>query len=154
MERMLIGEVARKACVRPSAIRYYESVGLLPQPDRINGRRRYGSDVLELLGAVRIAQQAGFTVAEARTLLHGFSPDTPPSARWRVLANYKLPEIEALIARAVGMQRLLERGLRCECLRPEDCDLLGGDDPGSGEAASSENKGALIGAERAQHRGE
>ncbi len=127
MEGLTIGEIARRAGVRPSAIRYYERVGLLPQPHRVNGRRRYGDDVLELLTAVKIAQRAGFTVAEARTLLHDFSPDTPPSARWQVLAREKLPEIEALINRAIEMRRLLRRGLRCECLRLEDCDLVSAD---------------------------
>lgn len=127
MEGLSIGEIARRAGVRPSAIRYYESVGLLPQPYRVNGRRRYGDDVLELLAAVKIAQRAGFTVAEARTLLHDFSPDTPPSARWQVLAREKLPEIEALISRAIEIRRLLRRGLRCECLRLEDCDLVSAD---------------------------
>ncbi len=125
MEEMSIGEVARRAGVRTSALRYYESVGVLPAPRRVNGRRRYEGEVLDLLAIVRVAQQAGFTVAEIRTLLHGFSADTPPSARWRALATRKLPEVEALVERAQGMKRLLERGLRCDCLRLEDCELVG-----------------------------
>ncbi len=125
MEEVSIGEVARRAGVRTSALRYYESVGVLPTPRRVNGQRRYDGEVLDLLAIVRVAQQAGFTVAEIRTLLHGFSADTPPSARWRALASRKLPEIEALIERALGMKRLLERGLRCDCLRLEDCELVG-----------------------------
>ena len=125
MEGMSIGEVAERAGVRPSALRYYESVGVLPPPERVNGRRRYGGEVLEQLAVVRVAQQAGFTVAEIRALLHGFSADTPPSARWRALAREKLPEVEALVEHALGMKRLLERGLRCECMRLEDCVLVG-----------------------------
>ncbi len=125
---MTIGEVAGKAGVRPSAIRYYESVGVLPKPERVNGRRRYGGellrDVLDRLAVVRVAQQAGFTVAEIRSLLHEFSADAPPSERWRVLAREKLTEVEALIEHAEGMKRVLERGLGCECLRIEDCALL------------------------------
>jgi MerR family redox-sensitive transcriptional activator SoxR len=58
-------------------------------------------------------------------VLDGFSEDTPPSERWRVLAREKLPEVEALVERALGMKNLLERGLRCECLRLEDCALIG-----------------------------
>ncbi len=45
MESMSIGEVARSAGVRPSALRYYEGVGLLPPPERANGRRRYGGEL-------------------------------------------------------------------------------------------------------------
>ena len=123
-----IGEVARRAGVRPSKLRYYEGVGLLPSPERTNGRRRYEGvvlrEVLDRLAVVRVAQQAGFTISEVRRLLDEFSEDTPPSERWRVLAREKLPEVEAQIGRARGMKRLLERGLECECLRIEDCDFL------------------------------
>ena len=127
---MSIGEVARQAGVRPSALRYYEGIGLLPRPERENGRRRYEGEVLrevlDRLAVVRVAQLAGFTIDEIGVLLDGFSEDIPPSERWRVLASEKLPEIEALVERALSMKQLLERGLRCECLRLEDCDLIDG----------------------------
>ncbi len=123
-----IGEVASVAGIRPSALRYYESVGVLPRPGRNNGRRSYEgkvlTEVLDRLSVVRVARQAGFTLAEIRTLLDGFSEDTPPSERWRLLAQDKLPEVEALVERALGMKRLLEKGLRCECLSLEECDLV------------------------------
>src|SRR5215210_6906917 len=126
---MSIGQVASRAGVRPSALRYYESVGLLPPPERKNGRRRYDGEVLrevlDRLAVVRVAQQAGFTISEIRMLLDGFAEDTPPSERWRVLAQAKLPEVEALVERALGMKELLERGLRCECLSIDDCALIG-----------------------------
>src|SRR3712207_6466465 len=129
MGNMSIGEVAQRAGVRPSALRYYESIGMLPTPERESGRRRYDGEmlreVLDRLAVVRVAQQAGFTISEIRMLLDGFSEDTPPPERWRVLAREKLPEIEALMERALGMKNLLERGLRCECLRLEDCALIG-----------------------------
>jgi MerR family transcriptional regulator, redox-sensitive transcriptional activator SoxR len=129
VESMSIGEVASRAGVRPSALRYYEGVGLLPPPERANGRRRYDGEllreVLDRLEVVRVAQQAGFTISEIRTLLDGFSEDTPPSERWRVLAQDKLPEVEALVERVLSMKDLLERGLRCECLGLEECSLLG-----------------------------
>ena len=124
MESMSIGEVAQQAGVRPSALRYYEAIGLLPQPERANRRRRYDGEVLDRLAVIRVAQQAGFTINEIGMLLNGFSEDTPPSERWRVLAREKLPEIEALVKRALGMKQLLERGLRCECLRLEDCEVI------------------------------
>ena len=128
MESMTIGEVARSTGVRPSALRYYEGVGLLPPPERENGRRRYDGEVLrevlDRLAVVRVAQQAGFTISEIWTLLDGFSEDFPPSERWRLMAREKLPEVEALVGRALGMKDLLERGLRCECLSLEDCALV------------------------------
>lgn len=133
MESMGIGAVANRAGVRPSALRYYERIGLLPRPGRENGRRRYDGEALrealDRLAVVRVAQQAGFTISEIRTLLDGFSDDTPPSERWRVLARDKLPEVEALVERALGMKDILERGLRCECMRLEECALVGKEAP-------------------------
>lgn len=121
MEALSIGEVARRAGVRPSTLRYYESVGLLPVPGRVHGHRRYDPDVIQLLAVLRIAQQAGFTVAEMRLLVAGFSSDTPASARWQLLASKKLQEVEELIAHAQQVKLLLERLLQCGCLRLEDC---------------------------------
>jgi len=88
----------------------------------------------------RLAKQAGFTLAEIRTLLRGFSPRTSPSKRWHVLARKKLPEVEALIARAHTMKRLLEEGLHCGCLRLEDCALLAS---GSGPSTESPSRASL-----------
>jgi MerR family redox-sensitive transcriptional activator SoxR len=120
---LTIGDVARQVGLRTSALRYYESVGVLPPPKRVNGRRLFGPDVVRLLDTVRFAQQAGFTVAEIRTLFHGFGADVPPSARWRELATRKLEELDALVARAERMRRALQAGMRCGCLRIEDCEL-------------------------------
>jgi len=120
---LTISAVARRAGVRPSAIRYYESMGLVPAPPRVNGRRRYGLDVLPRLALIAAAQQMGFTIAEIKTLLHGFAPETPAAARWHALAEHKLPEVEALIARAHAMKRLIEESLRCGCLSLEECAL-------------------------------
>jgi MerR family redox-sensitive transcriptional activator SoxR len=133
VESMGIGAVANRAGVRPSALRYYERIGLLPRPGRENGRRRYDGEALrealDRLAVVRVAQQAGFTISEIRTLLDGFSDDTPPSERWRDLARDKLPEVEALVERALGMKDILERGLRCECMSLEECALVGKEAP-------------------------
>jgi MerR family redox-sensitive transcriptional activator SoxR len=124
MEELAIGEVARQAGIRPSALRYYESIGLMPAPQRRNGRRRYDESTVQMLKVVQLAQQAGFTVAEIQTLLHGFAPDTPPAARWDPLARQKLQELDALIERAQHMKRILETGLHCGCLRLEDCAVV------------------------------
>ena len=121
MEELAIGEVARRAGIRPSALRYYESIGLMPAPKRVSGRRRYDESTVQMLKVIQLAQQAGFTVAEIQTLLHGFAPDTPPAARWQPLAQQKIAELDALIVRAQQMKFILENGLNCGCLRLEDC---------------------------------
>ncbi len=124
IEELAIGEVARRAGIQPSALRYYERIGLMPAPKRVSGRRRYGEDTVQMLKVVQLAQSAGFTVAEIQTLLHGFAPDTPPAARWQPLARQKLSELDALITHVQQMKRVLEKGLNCGCLRLEDCAVV------------------------------
>jgi MerR family transcriptional regulator, redox-sensitive transcriptional activator SoxR len=121
---MTIGEVAQKVDLAPSTLRYWESVGILPAPQRVSGQRRYDEQVFQRVAIIRIAQEAGFNVGEIRTLLHGFARNIPPSARWKALASAKLDEIEAQIARAEAMKRVLREGLECDCLRLEECALL------------------------------
>ena len=121
---MAIGDVARVAGVRPSTIRYYERRGLLPAPPRSGGKRRYDARVLQLLRVIEVSKHAGFSLREIQQLLHGFDPRTPPSLRWQALAQGKLREVDALIARAQGMRALLARGLECGCLTLEDCRVL------------------------------
>ncbi|HLJ33387.1 MAG TPA: MerR family transcriptional regulator, partial [Ktedonobacteraceae bacterium] len=85
-EELTIGEVARKAGIRTSTLRYYESVGLLPEPRRVyGGHRRYDASIFELLAILRLAQQADFTIAEMRLLVTGFPSETPASERWQLL---------------------------------------------------------------------
>ncbi|MBX3065321.1 MAG: MerR family transcriptional regulator [Anaerolineae bacterium] len=119
-----IGDIAQRAGVNTSTIRYYESMGLLPAPKRINGHRRYSTDALQMLHMIGFAQKAGFTLSEIKTLFQDFDPNTPAGERWRTLANQKLLEIDALIQRAQQMKELLEVGMQCGCLRLEDCRIV------------------------------
>lgn len=122
MRGMAVGEVARKAGLAASAIRYYEKSGLLPKPPRVSGQRRYDPAILGRLAVIRVALDAGFTIAEARAFLTGFDTGTKPSARWRILAARKLVEVEAQMERAKRMKTLLESSFRCGCPRIEDCE--------------------------------
>ncbi len=121
MGGMAIGEVARRAGVRPSALRYYEKIGLLPRPQRIGGRRRYESRVLEHLAVIRVAKRAGFRVDEIKHLFHGFSHGLPAFRRWHIVAQRKIAEIEEVIVRAKQTKRLLQEADRCKCLSLEAC---------------------------------
>ncbi len=118
---MRIGVLAKAAGVSVPAIRYYESIGLLPTPVRVNGRRRYDARVLRRLTVIAAAQSMGFTIAEIAMLFHGFSADTPASARWHALAAEKYAQIDALIRRAEGMKRMLEAVSRCDCPTLDIC---------------------------------
>ena len=125
-EQLTIGEVANRAGLRTSTLRWYERVGLLEPPVRVSGQRRYGQDVLQHLSVIQVAQEAGFTIAEIKVLLHGFAEDVAPSARWRAMAEQKLPQVDLLIERANAMKRLLEEGLNCGCLNFEECVIVAG----------------------------
>lgn len=129
MRALSIGEVARRTGIRPSALRYYEEAGVLSPPARVSGRRCYDADVIRRIGLLKFAQQAGFTLQEISTLFHGFSAETPLSARWRSLARGKLHELDVLADRVRRMQRALELSLKCGCVRIEDCSLSPADVP-------------------------
>jgi MerR family redox-sensitive transcriptional activator SoxR len=122
MRELSIGEVARRAGLAASALRYYEKAGLLPAPPRRSRQRRYPEAVLGRVYLVQLALDAGFTIRETRTLLAGFSAQTPPAARWRALAARKLEEIDAMMERAQRMKALLQSSFRCRCPRLEDCE--------------------------------
>jgi MerR family redox-sensitive transcriptional activator SoxR len=123
MAHLTIGEVARRTQIRASTLRYYEHKGLLPIPRRIHGQRRYDEDIVQQVAVIKLAQQAGFTIAEIGMLLHSFPADTPLSARWHVLAQQKLGEIEARLIRLQTMKHLLEAGIQCGCTQLSECDL-------------------------------
>ena len=120
MMELGIGEVARRAGLRTSAIRYYESIALLPPPQRIGGQRRYDPAVVERLAFIQTAQRLGFSLDEIRTLFADGAA-TPLAARWRDLAARKVAEVDRAIAQALAMKRRLNRGLGCGCPTVDDC---------------------------------
>lgn len=123
MKTYSIGEIAKRTGLRTSALRYYEEAGILPAAARSAGRRFYDADAIRRIDVLRFAQQAGFTLDEIKILLRGFGVDTPLSARWQSLARAKLAELDALAKRIKRMKRALELGLKCGCVRIEDCSL-------------------------------
>src|ERR671925_582406 len=116
-----IGEIAGAADVAPSKIRYYERIGLLPEPERVSGQRRYDRSVLERLALIDVGQRAGLSLDEVRELFDAGSE--PISANLRELAARKLPAVEALIVRAEGMREWLRRAEACTCETVHECGL-------------------------------
>jgi len=121
MAGLRIGEVAERSGIAPSAIRYYESEGLLPRPARRSGWRVYDEAILDQLGLIELAKRAGFTMTEIKKLLAGFSRRTPPGERWRALTQAKLAELDERIAEAERMKRVLHSVTRCQCPTLADC---------------------------------
>ncbi len=118
---MTIGEVAAKATIATSAIRYYERSGLLKQPLRKNGRRVYSEGVLHQLVIIEFAKETGFTLSEIKLLLHGFPENTPASARWKKMAREKIHELDVALAKTKAMRDMLEAMTSCRCRKLEQC---------------------------------
>jgi len=114
MRGLSIGEVARRASLRPSTIRYYEKFGLLAEPERKSGQRRYDRRILERLAIIRFAKHVGFKVAEIKQLLDGID-GRPPPKRWRNMAKQKRAEVDDIIGRAIAIRKLLDNTLRQKC---------------------------------------
>jgi MerR family redox-sensitive transcriptional activator SoxR len=121
MADLSIGDVARRAGMRTSALRYYEDAGILPRAARINGQRRYSEELVNLIEVARFARSVGFSLAEIKRLFSGMQGRKDLRAQWRPLARAKLEELDGVIARARRMKKAIESGLRCGCIRVEDC---------------------------------
>jgi MerR family mercuric resistance operon transcriptional regulator len=111
-----IGELSRRTRCNIETIRYYERIGLLPQPRRTQGRsRRYDSDDVARLRFIRRARQLGFTLDEVRVLIKLAEADGGNvSAEARKLAAPHVAGIRAKIAILREMERVLSAVL-CEC---------------------------------------
>jgi len=121
---LTIGQLANQFGLKTSAIRYYERVGVLPEPDREHGQRRYGPDTVRRLEVLEIAKRAGFTLDEARLLLQRTDAGTPAFESLRELATRKLPEIDALIQRAQEIRTWLLTATDCSCTTLDVCALF------------------------------
>lgn len=119
-----IGEVARRAGVRPSAIRYYEEVGLLAEPPRVGGKRRYDEGVIRCLANIEGAKRAGFTIGQMRSYFRCSQSGEDAQGCHRALVRRKLEEVEGSISRLQQARDLLESALRHECGSVEECASL------------------------------
>ena len=121
---LTIGQVAERAGIRVSHIRYSEEVGVLPAAERVSGQRRYSEDVLHCLSIIDVAQRAGLTLDEIRHLTGPDNRSNDASVRIRELAERKLPDIDALIERAQAVRRWLELAQTCDCASVDVCALF------------------------------
>ena len=121
---LTIGQVATRVGLNTSAIRYYERNGILPAPDRVSGQRRYTEATVERLRVLDVAKRAGFTLDEAKILLATIDGGTPAHEELQALATRKLPEVNALIARAEAMRDWLTTATGCDCDTFDVCALF------------------------------
>ena len=133
-----IGEVARRAGMATSALRYYESKGLVQGERTAGGQRRYPRSVLRRLAFVRAAQNVGLSLEEVRSALDGL-PDgrTPTPAEWARLSRTWQARLDEQIAGLVALREGLSSCIGCGCLSLRRCGLSN-----PGDAASTQGTGA------------
>jgi MerR family transcriptional regulator, redox-sensitive transcriptional activator SoxR len=125
-ETLSIGEVADRAGISVSAIRFYERRGLLPEPERVGGRRRYTASAVRRLGIIASAKRAGFSLGEIGALLASVDGGAPAHEQLRALAARRLPEVDAQIERAQAMRSWLTAASFCRCQTLAACALFAG----------------------------
>ncbi len=121
---MRIGEFAQAAAVPPKTIRYYESVGLLPEPARLgNGYRNYDASAAKRLEFIRSAQSLGLTLGEIRSILDFWDRGEVPCAHVADLIDRRARDVSAQIAALERARTELERlARRARRLSPRDCE--------------------------------
>ena len=110
MSSLSIGELARRSGRAASAIRYYESIGLLPTAERESGRRRFPESALRTLHVIETARRGGLSLDEIKALLAG---DT----QLRAIASTRLEAVET-------QRAWLEHAAHCTCVALDDCALF------------------------------
>jgi MerR family redox-sensitive transcriptional activator SoxR len=122
MERLSIGEVAERTGVAVSALRYYESEGLIHAGRTDGGQRIYSRDVLRRVSFVRIAQQVGLSLVEIRASLATLPHDrTPTKSDWARLSAAWRPRLDDQISELVRLRDNLTSCIGCGCLSLKAC---------------------------------
>lgn len=123
---MQIGDLAQRTGVNVETIRYYERIGVLPQPHRqSNGRRKYGEGDRQRLSFIRHARELGFDLGSVRTLLTLQELPEASCERAAELAQTQLVEVEKRIAHLLNLRKELSR-MVAECRRGvvSDCRVI------------------------------
>jgi len=123
-QELSIGQLAKRSGLATSAIRFYESRGLLRPRRTEGGQRRYPLEAELTLRRLRFAQSAGFTLSEVTELLGPVPEGEALFGHWQSLAEQKMAQLDTVIAQATEMKRLLGQAMACACHQPEECGLL------------------------------
>lgn len=137
-ELLSIGDVARRAGVATSALRFYEQQGLVRGERTPGGQRRYPRTVLRRLAFIRAAQNVGLSLAEVRTALATL-PDgrTPTTTDWARLSRTWQARLDEQIAGLIALRDGLSSCIGCGCLSMRRCALSN-----PGDAAGAAGPGA------------
>jgi MerR family redox-sensitive transcriptional activator SoxR len=129
---LTIGALSARTGVAPSALRFYETEGLIHSTRSPGAQRRYTRDTLRRVSFIRVAQQVGLTLDEIGTALESL-PDnrTPTAADWERLSSSWRPRLDHQIAMLERLRDRLHGCIGCGCLSLGFCKLLNPDDRAS-----------------------
>lgn len=127
---LTIGQLAERAGVATSAIRFYESRGLLSSERTTGNQRRYAQSTLRRVAFIRTAQRVGLTLEEIGEALATLPGGRAPSkADWTRLSQAWRPRLDAQIRRIELLRDRLDGCIGCGCLSLKSCALTNpGDD--------------------------
>ncbi len=128
-----VGQVAARAGLAPSAVRWYEAQGLVSSTRTAGGARRYPRSVLRRLAFVRAAQNVGLSLAEIRSAL-GTLPDsrTPTARDWARLSAGWRTRLDEQIAALTQLRDGLDSCIGCGCLSLRRCAISNPGDRAAG----------------------
>jgi MerR family redox-sensitive transcriptional activator SoxR len=142
-DTLTIGEVADRSGIAPSALRFYESEGLLHATRTEGGQRRYEREALRRVAFIRVAQRVGLSLDEVRSALATLPDNRTPNARdWARLSRSWRPRLDEQIAMLVLLREELSSCIGCGCLSLRSCALY---NPGDGAAALGTGPRYLLG---------
>ncbi|MEA3019785.1 MAG: MerR family transcriptional regulator, redox-sensitive transcriptional activator SoxR [Actinomycetota bacterium] len=129
MELLTIGEVAERTGIAPSALRFYETRGLV-QSERSDGnQRRYHRDMLRRLSFIKVAQNVGLTLDDIAAALATLPDErTPTKEDWSRLSRSWGPVLDDQIAVLQRLRDKLDGCIGCGCLSLKSCALYNPDD--------------------------
>ena len=126
---LTIGQLAERSGVATSALRYYESQGLISSERTAGNQRRYARATLRRVAFIRSAQRVGLTLEEIQEALHTLPEGrTPTKADWARLSRGWRPRIDAQIERLERLRDKLDGCIGCGCLSLKRCALSNPED--------------------------
>lgn len=124
-ETFSIGAVSERTGVAPSALRYYETEGLITTTRSEGGQRRYKPDAIRRISFVRVAQEVGLSLDEIRTALESLpAARTPTQKDWEKLSTAWRPRLDAQIRMLERLRDRLDGCIGCGCLSLSVCRIL------------------------------
>jgi MerR family redox-sensitive transcriptional activator SoxR len=144
-DSLSIGEVAQRSGLAPSALRYYESLGLITSTRTVGDRRRYPRAVLRRLAVIRSARNVGLSLEQITETLAGLDPDAAPTKKqWSHISAQWRPILDQRIADLVAVRDSLDSCIGCGCLSMRQCALFNPQDELGAQGSGPRRKVAVL----------